>query len=315
MSQVSSYTLANQSGALFRAALNEALAAIITQASGASAPAETHPYQLWVDTSTPALTRQLKIRNADNTGWLTLPIGLGANNSFGPEVVTGAAMNLSNNLTLANAYRMWQSGVEMMIGPTPYDGTKGVAMHVGTGILRSLAGGFGFPDGSVAPTAGIIQVATAVRTVPLSLNIADEGWVQISGLSVSITPQSAQSTFVVWGQVACSTDSGPQLAALAVRRDASVLATPYSPSLRTPCDAVLPDHGLLSGRPLQSLSMLHLDSPASASSITYDIAAITTGSGIMYINQEPPAQDGDTDDTPRLQSRLIVAEIGGDLSP
>lgn len=64
------YNIANQSGAAFRADLNNALSAILTQNSGNSAPTTTSAYMVWVDTSgTPAV---LKIRNAANSAWITL---------------------------------------------------------------------------------------------------------------------------------------------------------------------------------------------------------------------------------------------------
>ena len=49
------YNLANQSGADFRADLNNALSAIVTVNSGASAPSTTFAHQLWVDTSSNVL--------------------------------------------------------------------------------------------------------------------------------------------------------------------------------------------------------------------------------------------------------------------
>lgn len=62
------YVLDNQAGAAFRADLNNALAAIVSQNSGASAPATTYAYMLWADTT----TGLLKIRNAANSAWITI---------------------------------------------------------------------------------------------------------------------------------------------------------------------------------------------------------------------------------------------------
>lgn len=64
------YVLDNQAGAAFRADLNNALGAIVSQNSGATAPATTYAFMMWVDTSvTPNL---LKMRNAANSGWITV---------------------------------------------------------------------------------------------------------------------------------------------------------------------------------------------------------------------------------------------------
>jgi microcystin-dependent protein len=62
------YTIANQSGAAFRADLNNALAAIVSQNSGAAEPSVTYAYQPWADTT----TGLFKIRNAANNAWITL---------------------------------------------------------------------------------------------------------------------------------------------------------------------------------------------------------------------------------------------------
>jgi hypothetical protein len=64
------YNIANQSGQAFRADLNNALAAIVSGNSGASAPSTTFAYQYWVDTSSsPALLKQ---RNSANNAWITI---------------------------------------------------------------------------------------------------------------------------------------------------------------------------------------------------------------------------------------------------
>jgi hypothetical protein len=62
------YIIANQSGAAFRADLNNSLAAIVSQNSGAAQPSTTYAYQWWADTT----TGLLKIRNAANNAWITL---------------------------------------------------------------------------------------------------------------------------------------------------------------------------------------------------------------------------------------------------
>ena len=64
------YVIANQSGSAFRSDLNNALSAIVSQNSSATAPATTFSYQYWVDTSvTPALLKQ---RSANNDAWIVL---------------------------------------------------------------------------------------------------------------------------------------------------------------------------------------------------------------------------------------------------
>jgi len=62
------YIIANQSGAAFRSDLNNGLAAIVSQNSGAAQPSTTYAYQWWADTT----TGLLKIRNAANNAWITI---------------------------------------------------------------------------------------------------------------------------------------------------------------------------------------------------------------------------------------------------
>lgn len=62
------YVIANASGATVRGDINNALAAIRTNNSGATEPTAKFTYMLWYDSTADAL----KIRNAANTAWLTL---------------------------------------------------------------------------------------------------------------------------------------------------------------------------------------------------------------------------------------------------
>ena len=62
------YVIANGTGAAVRSDLNNALAAIVSNNSGASAPSTTYAYQWWPDTT----TGLLKLRNAANNAWVTI---------------------------------------------------------------------------------------------------------------------------------------------------------------------------------------------------------------------------------------------------
>jgi hypothetical protein len=80
------YNIANQSGANFRADLNNALSAIVTVNSGSSEPSTTFAHQLWVDTS----SNVLKIRNAADNAWITLGLSITASNTVD---VNGGTVN------------------------------------------------------------------------------------------------------------------------------------------------------------------------------------------------------------------------------
>ena len=62
------YAIANQSGVAFRTDLNNALAAIVSQNSGAAEPSTTFAYMRWADTAAGVM----KMRNGANSAWITL---------------------------------------------------------------------------------------------------------------------------------------------------------------------------------------------------------------------------------------------------
>ena len=306
MTQVSSYQLANQSGALFRAQANEIIAAILTQAAGPTEPTETYPYQFWINTSELEGARVIRVRNAANTAWIKLPIAVGTAGSLGTDPLTAPAITTPQVSVTAN-HRITTQDANLVIMPTPFAGDKGVRMNVVTGVLKALAGGFGFPDGSLAPTAGIIQVKTAVKAATQIIT-PNGSWTAISDLSVSITPQAAASTFVVWACIPCSR-SNTNIVALAARRNGSRLAAPGSPGSRTACDVSWATAS--ESFDVESPTIMHLDAPATASTITYDLAAYATGTDSLYVNRS--VNDSNAAISPRTQARLIVAEIGGNV--
>jgi len=68
MAPQADYVVSNGTGAAVRSDINGQLAAIVSNNSGATAPATTYAYQWWADTT----TGLLKIRNSANSAWVTL---------------------------------------------------------------------------------------------------------------------------------------------------------------------------------------------------------------------------------------------------
>ena len=106
------YNIANQSGADFRADLNNALSAIATVNSGASEPSTTFAHQLWVDTS----NNVLKIRNAANSAFITTGVSITASNTF-----AGA---LTGNATTATTLETART-----INGTSFDGSANISFN------------------------------------------------------------------------------------------------------------------------------------------------------------------------------------------
>lgn len=68
------FDIANQTASNARADINNALKALVTLSSGASAPSTTYAYMLWLDTNTNAGSdvSALKIRSSADDAWITL---------------------------------------------------------------------------------------------------------------------------------------------------------------------------------------------------------------------------------------------------
>jgi hypothetical protein len=112
------YIIANQSGAAFRSDLNNGLAAIVSQNSGAAQPSTTYAYQWWADTT----AGLLKLRNAANNAWIT--IGTLADANLGLLAQAGG--------TLTGALLLDDSGT-VSAPALAFDG------DTNTGIWRSAA--------------------------------------------------------------------------------------------------------------------------------------------------------------------------------
>lgn len=120
-------TIANQAGAAFRADLNNALGAIATNNSGATAPSTTYAYQWWPDTANGIL----KQRNSTNTGWVSIldlatgtPVSsttVGANSyisSLGNNtstIYTTGGTSTAYTITPAPTYSAYATGMSFMV--------------------------------------------------------------------------------------------------------------------------------------------------------------------------------------------------------
>ena len=116
------YNLANQSGADFRADLNNALSAIVTVNSGATAPSTTFAHQLWVDTS----SNVLKIRNAANDAWVTTGLSITADNTFAGNLTGNVTGNLIGDVT-GNADTATALETARTINGASFDGTANIS--------------------------------------------------------------------------------------------------------------------------------------------------------------------------------------------
>ena len=110
MSQVTDYTIANDTGANVRSDINAVLGAIQTLNSGSSDPSANVAFQLSVNTT----TSLLKIRNAANNGYIT--IGNVTQTNLGLAALAGATFtgkvthNYTSSLTIPSGTTAQRDG-------------------------------------------------------------------------------------------------------------------------------------------------------------------------------------------------------------
>jgi len=188
------YVIANGTGAAVRSDLNDALAAIVSQNSNATAPATTYAYQWWADTT----TGLLKIRNAANSAWITVGtlastnLGLAslAGATFTGDVILGTttALELPDGTTAQRPGTPVAGMIRYNTTLTQFEGYNNSAW----GAIGGGATGGGSDD--VFYENG--QTVTTNYTLTTSKNAMSAGPVSINS-GVTVTVPSGQSWVIV----------------------------------------------------------------------------------------------------------------------
>lgn len=142
------YVIDNQSAVAFRADLNNALAAIVTQNSSATAPPVTFGNMFWYDTA----TNILKKRNEANSAWINLGTIDEVAGTFTPSgsvaIATQAEAEAGTDNTkmmtpLRSAQAIAASGQHLILRSVTVDVSSGgafVARTLGTTVRNTIAG-------------------------------------------------------------------------------------------------------------------------------------------------------------------------------
>jgi len=193
------YIIANQSGAAFRADLNNGLAAIVSQNSGAAQPSTTYAYQWWADTT----TGLLKLRNAANNAWIT--IGTLADENLGLSQLANSAVQATTSGTAINftGIPSWATRITVNFFQVSTSGTSPVQVQIGSGsyqttgyltVATALSGSTS--NVGTYTTGFVIAGSTAPATRYGSLvftNIEANGWVG-SGISYESSTGTQSTT-------------------------------------------------------------------------------------------------------------------------
>ena len=153
-------------------------------------------------------------------------------------------------------------------------------------------------------TGSVLQVVSTTKTDAFSTTSGS--YVDVTGLSVTITPTSATSNVFVLFQINGSQNVGAGRAMVKLLRNSTVINAGDAAGSRTPALGGFssPDQSI----PSTPVSGSFLDSPATTSSTTYKIQAVMpAGSGDVYINRT--MQDADNANQIRMASTITVMEI------
>jgi hypothetical protein len=165
-----------------------------------------------------------------------------------------------------------------------------------------------FYDGSAwgpisVPIAGIGSNVVSVTKTD-TFTSSSNTFVDITGLSATITPSSATSKILVVAMLTGSQDIGTNSAFLQLVRDSTAIAIGDAEGVRSRVTTTFAVYETFS---LASTNIVYLDSPATTSATTYKIQGRTTATGSFFVNRQ------ETDDSnsarPRSISSLLVAEV------
>ena len=154
-------------------------------------------------------------------------------------------------------------------------------------------------------TGGVLQVVQTVKTD--TFTTTSSSFVDITGMSVTITPSSTSSKILVTGMLNGSQDVGANRTYVKLLRGSTAICIGDAAGSRIRgLGGFSSNDSTLASSPL---SFSFLDSPATTSATTYKLQiASTAGSGTCFVNRT----DTDLDDGQiRMASTITVMEIAG----
>jgi len=337
MPPIHDYVIANQTGANTRSDLNNAFSAIVSNNSSATEPTTTYAYMWWADTGNDLL----KQRNAADSAWISiLTLSTGAVSSGG--ATEGTAV-LSTGETGGTKYlredgdgtSSWQSvssdpamggdltgtasnaqiaanavGLAEMAGGTDgnlitYD-ASGDPAYVTTGTSGQIltSGGTGVaPTFQTAAGGGkVLQVVSTTKTDTFTTTTTGS-WVDITGLSATITPSSTSSKVLVNINIKGGGVLALNVTEFRLVRGSTVInkGDPAGSRNQGFSGTISSD---ASDAP--STSTNYLDSPGLATALTYKIQLHSNNTS--YINMS--SADANNANTVRQTSDITLSEIG-----
>jgi hypothetical protein len=152
-----------------------------------------------------------------------------------------------------------------------------------------------------------VRVSTVYKTDTQTISSGVSTFVDITGLSITITPSSSSSRFLVMWSVGIGGGVDATHGYVRLFRNGTTIGLADAAGSRTTAVSSVVNTSI-GGQTLTS-SNYFLDSPATGSAVTYKLAA-SNGSGAIYINRSSRDTDLAQYDG-RSTSSLVVMEISG----
>lgn len=188
-------------------------------------------------------------------------------------------------------------------GAVSNDSNNNITMSVGNTVIANVnSSGIFFESGKKAIyTGAVLQVVSTTKTDTFST--ASGSHVDITGMSVSITPTSSSNKILIVVTIGCIGTDGNAAVALRLLRGSTVIAQP-DVGTADPRDGFFQFYNNNQTGIGVGASVNFLDSPATTSSTTYKVSAYTNG-GTCYVNRLPG------DSNWHSTSTITVMEIAG----
>lgn len=158
------------------------------------------------------------------------------------------------------------------------------------------------------PAGTVLQVVSTTKTDTFST--ASSTFVDVTGLSVSITPTSSTNKILVFFSVYTSADQNSSSAAIRLSRDSTAIDIGDAAGSRPRISGIFYSGDVSTGTQasIGVASNNFLDSPATTSATTYKIQMASSSGPTMYINRSSADRNTSGYDA-RTASSITVMEI------
>lgn len=267
---------------------------------GFKAPASLSADKIWILPSADGTAGQfLKTDGAGNLSFDSLsfstPLAVIGNATAGSEIRLPEDTDNGSNYVALKAADSIASNLTLTLPSA--DGTSGQVLQTnGSGVLSFVSGG-----------GKVLQVVSTTKTNVFSSSISSAGFVDVTGLSVSITPSSASNKILVLANYNIGQGSLDFCYGRLMRNSTAIFIGDASTN-----QLIATQMGYENDTNNGACTSLHLsflDSPATTSSTTYKIQVSGTGSTV-YVNRSGRDTAATVSDG-RFASSITVMEIAG----